>query len=176
MKKVIITTVAAIIGLAIFMYMRLGMYKKVEFKSHEVGPLQTLFLVHTGPYYKIAEKIDQVEAWAKAHNVACEKTFGEYLDDPKQVSEDRLQSHGGCLLSPDAKFDAPADMQRGTIAKRNYLIADFDGAPSVGPYAVYPKAFDWMKENKKNLDGPIIEVYTVTGLKSVTTTYLFPIK
>src|SRR4051812_32217239 len=101
MKRVIVTTIFLIIAGVIFMYMRLGMYKKVEFAVHDVGPYQTLFMQHIGPYYKIAEKIDTVESWAKSHNIACEKTFGEYLDDPKEVTEDRLQSHGGCLLSPD---------------------------------------------------------------------------
>ncbi len=177
MKKAIFTTVAAIIAFSIYMYFRLGMNKEVVLEAREAGPYKILFLKHTGPYFKIAEKIEYVEKWAKANGIACDKTFGQYLDDPKAVSEDRLQSQGGCIIGEIPKDVKPQeDMIVGELPKRKYLIANFDGAPSVGPYAVYPKAFDWIAKNSISLDGPIVEIYQVVSEKEVLTEYLFPIK
>lgn len=177
MRRVIITTFLAVVVFAVFLYFRLGMNKPVELSAKEQGPFATLYLEHTGPYYKIAEKIDTVEAWAKANSVSCAKTFGEYIDDPKTVAEDRLQSRGGCIIDklPEG-VTQQEDMKLGEIPKRDYLSAVFRGAPSVGPYTVYPKAFDWMKENSRTLDGPVVELYTVLNEKEVLTEYLFPIK
>jgi AraC family transcriptional regulator len=176
-KKAIFTTLAAIIAFSIYIYFRLGMNKEVALEAKEAGPFKVLYLKHTGPYFKIAEKIDYVEKWAKANGVACEKTFGQYIDDPKVVDEDRLQSQGGCIISELPKgVSAQEEMILGELPKRKYLIGSFNGAPSVGPYTVYPKAFDWMKANTTALDGAIIEIYNVVNEKEVLTEYLFPIK
>ena len=176
MKKAIFTTIAAILAFSVFMYFRLGMNKTVMLEAREAGPFKTLYQKHTGPYYKIAEKIEFVEKWALANGVSCSKTFGQYIDDPQSVDEDRLQSEGGCIVE-----DMPSDLKPlegmivGEIAKRKYLMAKFDGAPSVGPYTVYPKAFEWLSKNSMTLDGPIVEIYNVLNAKEVVTEYLFPI-
>lgn len=177
MKRAIFTTLAAIIAFSIYMYFRLGMHKEVSLEAREAGPFKTLYQKHTGPYFKIAEKIDYVEKWAKANGINCARTYGQYIDDPKAVAEDRLQSEGGCLI-----VDWPSDMKPlegmfiGELAKRKYLIGSFDGAPSVGPYTVYPKAFEWIAKNNSAIDGPIVEVYEVLSDQEVRTEYLFPIK
>lgn len=177
MKKAIFTTIAAIIAFSIYMYFRLGMNKAVVLEAREAGPFKILYIKHTGPYYKIAEKIEYVEKWAKANGVSCEKTFGQYLDDPQAVAEDRLQSQGGCIIAeiPD-EVSIQNEMLIGELPKRKYLIANFDGAPSVGPYTVYPKAFEWIAANSSALEGPIVEVYNVLNEKEVRTEYFFPIK
>ncbi len=68
------------------------MYKTVDLSASELGPFHTLYLEHTGRITESPKKFSTVEAWAKANDVACAKTFGEYLDDPKSVAEDRLQA------------------------------------------------------------------------------------
>ena len=177
MKKAILTTVAAIIAFSIYMYFRLGMNKDVALEAKEAGPFKILYMKHTGPYFNIAEKIELVEKWAKANGITCEKTFGQYLDDPQSVDEDRLQSQGGCIIDElPSGVTLQAEMVVGELPRRKYLVANFDGAPSVGPYAVYPKAFDWIAKNSSSVDGPIVEIYTIVSDKEVTTEYLFPIK
>lgn len=153
------------------------MNKEVSFVAKEAGPFATLYVKHTGPYYKIAEKIDYVEKWAKANGVNCERTYGKYIDDPKTVDEDRLQSEGGCFVAHIPEGVTPQDgMFIGELPRRKYLVGTFNGAPSVGPYTVYPKAFDWIENNSATLDGPILEVYDVVNEKEVLTEYLFPIQ
>ncbi len=177
MKKAILTTLAVIIGFTVYMYFRLGMNKAVTLEVKEAGPFKVLFLKHTGPYFKISEKIEYVEKWAKANGVGCSKTFGQYIDDPKIIDEDRLQSLGGCIIDEIPKGVSPQEeMIVSELSKRKYLVGSFDGAPSVGPYTVYPKAFDWMAKNGSALDGAIVEIYTVVNEKEVLTEYLFPIK
>jgi AraC family transcriptional regulator len=178
MKKAFLITVAAIIFFAVTMFIRLGMYKEVKFEVRDLPIQNTLFVNHVGPYYKISEKISFVEDWAKQNGVPCEKTYGEFLDDLKATSEDRLRSRGGCVTGEyvSEKSYLPADASYGSIAAGKYLVGYFEGAPSVGPYTVYPKAFDWMKNNGFVIAGPVIEMYTVLNEKEVRTEYLFPIK
>lgn len=177
MKKAIFTTLAAIIAFSIYMYFRLGMNKEVALEAREAGPYKILYVKHTGPYYKIAEKIEYVEKWAKANGIACQKTFGQYIDDPQSVDEDRLQSQGGCIVeSLPADLKLQEEMIVGELPERKYLIGKFNGAPSVGPYTVYPKAFDWIAKNESALEGPIVEIYEIKSDTEVLTEYLFPIK
>ncbi len=159
------------------MYFRLGMNKEVAFEVRDLAAMRVLYLPHTGSYYKIAEKIEYVEKWAKANNVNCARTFGQYLDNPETVDEDRLQSHGGCIIDQLPKGVSPQDeMVVSELPARKYLVGSFDGAPSVGPYTVYPKAFEWMKKNSASLAGPTVEIYYVLSEKEVRTEYLFPLK
>jgi AraC family transcriptional regulator len=176
MKRAILATIFIIIAFAIVFYVRLGAYKSVTMAATEMGPYHFVFEKHTGPYFKIAAVIDTVEAWAKAHGESCNPSFGEFIDDPNEISEDRLQSRGGCVMSANFKQALPEGAFERTQAKRLYLVAQFDGAPSLGPLKVYDKAGAWMKDQGYQSDGAIIELYTVHSPTSVHTDYLFPIK
>ncbi len=180
---VISTTLLTIIGFASYLYIHLGAYKEVELKSQELGPYKIVFSHHVGAYHKILESIEPVEKWAKTANMPCDLSFGEFLDDPETVMEERLQSNGGCLVSEEAK-NLPTQFSFREIPRRFYLTAEFDGAPSIGPMKVYPKAMKWIKQNHYILGGPVIEIYSMPksnhsaddkAQMAVHTQYLFPL-
>jgi effector-binding domain-containing protein len=178
-KKAIFLTLGLILFFAAWLYVRLGSYKSVQLSEVTAGPFKMVYLKHTGAYYKISQKIDQVEKWAHTKGEKCNPSFGEYLDDPKQISEDRLQSRGGCIVSEAVKIDsAEAALGYQSMEKpaRRYLKAQFDGAPSIGPMKVYPKAMAWIQEHNLTLDGPVIELYNITSPQTIRTDYLFPVK
>ncbi len=177
MKMILVMTVGTILVFAIGLALRLGIHKPVRVLEQEEGPFMQIYKHHVGPYYKIVPVIQEVEKWAKDNQVKCELTFGEYQDDPKTVDEDRLQSLGGCIVEAAAATpQLPQDFLYRELPRRRYVEAQFDGAPSIGPYKVYPKALSYLEEKGKKLAGPVMEVYRVTSRFNVETKYLFPIE
>jgi len=157
------------------LYFKLGAYKEVIIKRPETMSFHLLYKLHKGPYHKINDVITEVEKWAALNDVKCPRTFGEYLDDPKVGDENRLTSNAGCIVEGEVKNPPEGFMYRESETKL-YLYAHFSGSPSVSPFVVYPKLEDWLVENRRSQDGPVIEVYTVTGPEDVETEYFFPIK
>lgn len=170
---VISTTLLTILGFVSYFYIHLGAYKEVDLKSQDLGPYKIVFSHHIGAYHKILESIEPVEKWSKENHVGCDLSFGEYLDDPENVTEERLQSNGGCIVSAEPQH-LPAEFSFREIPRRFYLTAEFDGAPSIGPMKVYPKAMKWILQNHYTLGGPVIEIYSINHA-AVHTQYLFPL-
>jgi len=173
-KSLIALTIATILVLAGVLLQRLGAFKPVELKTEEAGPFKIVYRHHTGAYHKIVPEIEAVEKWANAAGEPCKTSFGEYLDDPDKVDEDRLNSNGGCVVGADWAGKLPAELSYREIPRRLYVIADFDGAPSIGPQKVYPKAEKYLAENGLKIDGPIVEMYERTGENQIRTHYYFP--
>jgi len=177
------STLIGIVGFASYLFIHLGAYKNVELVGQDLGPYKIVFSHHIGPYHKILESIEQVEKWAKENQVGCDLSFGEFLDDPEVVVEDRLQSNGGCIVASQPT-NLPSHLNYREIPRKYYLTAEFDGAPSIGPLKVYPKAMKWIQTNHYVLGGPVIEIYSMTSgdpthagtaSASVHTRYLFPL-
>ncbi len=158
---VISTTLLTIFGFASYIYIHLGGNKEVDLKAQDLGPYKIIFSHHVGPYHKILDSIEPIEKWSKENNTNCDLSFGEYLDDTDSVAEERLQSNGGCIVGSEPK-NLPSQFTYREIPRRFYLTADFDGAPSITPMKVYPKALRWIKENNYTLGGPVIEIYSST--------------
>lgn len=173
MKKLLLFILSSILVFAATLYYRLGAFKKVDIKYQEYPELHLLFKEHFGPYHKINDIIVEVETWAIGQNISCKKTFGEYFDDPRTVEERRLRSLAGCVL--DSQTNGNNDIQYKYIPAKKYVVAKFDGAPSISPLKVYPKVENYIKEKNLSPVGPIIEIYTLINERSATTEYLFPV-
>jgi effector-binding domain-containing protein len=176
MKRILFLTVFLIVFSVGYMLIHLGVYKSVQLQVEERGPLRLVFKHHIGAYYQIVPTIQEVEDWAKKNSEACEVSFGEYIDDPAAVTEDRLQSNGGCIFNNAPVGALPEGFENKEKPRALYLIGHFDGSTSIGPYKVYPRATKWIKENAYVLDGPVIELYRVTSSRSGQTEWLFPIR
>lgn len=161
---------------------KLGVFRDVTIETGNDGPHAVVVKEHLGAYHKIADVILEVEAWARAQGEPCTQTFGEYFDDPERTDEDRLRSRGGCILSNTApeeldklKSALPAGYAIDSIPERLYILATFDGAPSLGPLKVYPQVLEHAKLNRLEINAAVIEIYQVESERSGTTRYLFPI-
>lgn len=161
-----------IFGIALLV--RVGAFKTVTIETAEAGPFKVVFRGHVGPYHKIVPEIEAVEKWAAQNGETCKWSFGEYLDNPDLVEEDRMHSNAGCVVEKDWNGQLPEGLFYREIPKRNYLIATFDGAPSIGPQKVYPKVGRQMEENNLKSDGAVIEFYEKVGDTGVVTRYHFP--
>lgn len=157
-----------------FVFIKSGAWKSVEVTETTLGPLHLVYKEYVGPYHKIVTAIQDVETWAKSKSIECNRSFGEYLEDPNIVEHERLHSHGGCILS-EMPADLPADFKSQTIPVRTYVMASFSGSPALGPLKVYGRIEDYMASKKLQRTAPVLEIYNVKSNNQVETQYLFPI-
>ncbi len=178
MRHILAGVAIAIFGLCLTFALRLGAFRTVNLTIATIGPMKTVYKDHLGAYHQIVSVLDEVEAWAKKNEEPCKQTYGEYLDDVDRVSEDRLHSRGGCLVDKDWSLGFLAEgLHYSVIPARRYVRADFDGAPSIGPLKVYPKARKFIAAQGFSPDGDaVIEIYEVLPGQRVHTEYLFPVK
>lgn len=175
-KAAIAVTFACILGFAIYLVTYVGFFKTVTVS--EVTPLpamKLLYMDHVGPYHKIVSTLEKVEAWAKANNVDCSKSFGEFIDDPDIVEEARLRSRSGCIVTEFPK-ELPPDFKTLEYPDRKYITATFKGAPSIGPFTVYPAVREKMSDLRLKPNGSVIEQYEIHSPTEMTTTYFFPVE
>lgn len=174
MKYFFLAILVGALGLATYLYFYLGVSKPVEVAIQEKGAIYLLYSKHTGAYHKINATIEKVEAWARANGVLCRQTFGEFLDDPQAVDEDRLRSHAGCVLNQPLGSIAHEPFIYEERKPGRYAVAEFTGSPAIGPMKVYPKVRKFLDQERLRSSAPVVEVYTING-NSVRTEYLFPL-
>ena len=183
-KHTMFALAAGMLMLFIYIAQYTGAFKSVAVGLDQRGPYTLIYKDHIGPYHKIIETLESIEKWAKENQVNCQFTFGEYLDNPNLVEEGRLRARTGCLIENKNTQDIekakslalPFDLKITEYPKTKAVIALFTGSPGIGPYKVYPKAEDYMREQKLTPTGPVLEIYEVLGPKTMNTTYLWPVK
>jgi len=167
------TLLGVILGVAGYFYWYLGGWKTVTITESKMGPYYLIYKEHVGAYHKIAPVITEVEEWAKSQKIPCQKTFGEYFDDPQSVEEGRLKSRGGCIMTEKPNAQLPQNMNTHEIPEKDYVVANFEGSPAIGPMKVYPKVMKHFEAMQKKINGSVIEIYEVHSQTAMTTTYLF---
>ena len=175
MKTIFLGLLLFIIGIVSWASIKLGFFKDVTITEKEQPAFQCVYLEHIGPYHKILESLEKVEAWAKEKNVDCSRSFGHFLDDPDIIEHERLRSHVGCLVdAAPIEFASPFKFK--TISSGKYFVADFFGSPAIGPMKVYRKAKQEFYNRKLTPPEDVIEVYHRIDEKTMNTSYLFRIQ
>lgn len=175
MRHIVSVTFFLIICLIAYLALHLGAFKPVSFEMGEYGPFYLVFKPHLGAYHKIVPVIEDVERWVKSQHQTCEQSFGEYIDNPKAVEQERLRSNGGCLVTGLIP-NLPSDYQQKEVPKQFFIRAQFEGSPAIGPYKVYMKAEELMSEKGLIPNGPVFEVYEIQNDQKMKTTYYFSAK
>lgn len=151
------------VAIAVFVYRTasyVGAFKDVAITVSEEPAKNLVFKTHIGAYHKIVPVIESVEAWAREHKIDCRLSFGEYLDNPDIAEEDRLKSHGGCVV-PELPKELPKDFESKILPAQKFVKAVFDGSPGIGPLKVYPKVQSYAHEHNLKLKGTVLEVYEI---------------
>ncbi len=169
----------------LYLFQYTGAFKSVSVAIDQRPTYTIVYKNFIGPYHKIVQTIQEVETWAKASGLSCRLSFGEYFDDPRLIEEGRLKSRGGCLIDSlkkdepiilaKLKNQLPQDFKAGEIESTRAVVALFDGAPGIGPLKVYPKAEDFIHDQRLTRKGSVIEIYEIFDQKSMQTTYIWPI-
>lgn len=178
MRYILVFVVVMVLSFGAYLATYLGAFKGVEISEVKQGPFKTIYIEHVGPYHKVNKVIEKVEKFMKEKGVVCQRTFGEYLDDPRQVEEARLRSKVGCLIDKMPE-GAPENMKEGEIPARDYVQAVFTGSPGIGPLKVYPRVEQYLQQKNLEQTGAGVEIYeihSITEKSAMTTTYLFPVK
>lgn len=173
--RFIVTLIIALIGLATYLFFYLGVNKPVTVELDERGPFHLLYKNHLGAYHEIGPVINAVEAWAAEQKIECPLTFGEYLDDPDAVDQDRLHSHAGCILTAKPSVAWPDGFTYEERPRQHYAIGHFGGSPAIGPWKAYPKIKEFIETRRLKSGGAVLETYLIRGDK-VTTEFLFPVE
>jgi AraC family transcriptional regulator len=180
-RRLLFAVFSAVGVLVIYLYFYLGFSKPVELAQDHRGPMYLLYKAHTGPYHEIVPVLNEIEQWARGRSISCNRTFGEFLDDPKAVDQDRLRSHAGCLLDSSLSQQAqnqdqlPAGYTYEERPARKYVVARFGGSPAIGPFKVYPKVKEFIEANRLQTNDTAVEIYKING-KKVETEYLFSLE
>jgi len=162
--------------LGAYLYIYLGAGEEVVVEKVEWPQMSMVYKDHRGAYHHINSVIVTVEDWARKNNIPCSRTFGEYLDDPRQVAEERLSSRAGCLLDPGVD---PGELPEGFAVKNTpsttYIHATFSGSPAIGPWRVYPKLTEFADKFSLRTATSTLEIYTVLPDGGMKTDYLVPV-
>lgn len=173
-KFIVLLVISSVFVFCVTVYFRLGGHKDASVKIGQAEAMYVISKSHVGAYHKINSVITEVENWATKNNLPCLRTFGEYIDNPREKDEDRLRSEGGCILSAALTPEqVPADYHYREMPARQAVLASFEGAPSIGPFKVYPAVEKFMQENKLTATGPVIEIYEIKSANEATTRYVF---
>lgn len=175
LRHIVSITFFTILSVLVYFSIYLGVFKPVLFDMGEFGPFHLVYKNHLGAYHKMGPVIESVEQWVKSKGQSCAQSFGEYIDDPQQVEQERLRSLGGCIV--DKHFDQlPSDFEQKTLEKQFFIRGQFEGSPAIGPYKVYLKAQKIMQEKGLEPNGSVFEIYKILSPKEMKTTYLFTAK
>lgn len=175
LRHIVSVTFFFILCLIGYLAFYLGAFKPVTITVGEFGPFQMVYKKHLGAYHKIVPVIEEVERWAKANGEPCRLSFGEYIDDPKRVEQERLRSNGGCIVSQSLS-NLPEGFEQKNLPQQVFIRAQFEGSPAIGPYKVYLKAYDLMKEKGLEPNGSVFEIYEILPNQKMKTDYYFTVK
>lgn len=183
------TLFAITIGLIVFFLYLMqytGAFKSVTVTTDQRGPYALIYKDYVGPYHKIVSTIEEVEKTVRTYGLNCRLSFGEYFDNPAVVEEGRLRARGGCLIDPkdekeekiytQIKNKLPPDFKTEIYPETKAAVALFTGAPGIGPLKVYPKAEEFIKEQKLQKKGSVLEIYEILEKNSMQTIYVWPLK
>lgn len=183
MKWIVFSLFTLVFWVVLYLYFYLGVSQPVVIDQFQTPEQLLVYKDHLGAYHKINDTIQAVEDKLNDLGFSCTLTFGQYLDDPNKVEEDRLRSQGGCLFEHSTLevqkrlsdlLHSNQDIKFQLLPSRNAVRAIFKGAPAIGPFKVYPKMDEYIQQHRLARIGAILEIYEVSGSK-VTTTYLQPV-
>lgn len=176
MRTLFLIVMSALILGTGYLLLRNGVFLPVSVEIKQEDTLILVGLDHIGPYHEVLPSLEKVEKWATESQLDCRTSFGEYLDDPNIVEAARLKAFVGCVLNNEPNETLPEEFRLSVRAPRRYVKAIFRGSPALGPYKVYGKAQNYIREHSLQLDGSVIELYQREENGDLTTLYLFPVK
>jgi AraC family transcriptional regulator len=162
-KHFFLAILLGIIFLLAYLAYHVGYFKSVTIEEISGRQFVLVGLSHQGAYHEIVSKIQQVESKIQALGGVCDESFGLYLDDPREVEQDRLKSFGGCVVKdPEWMLSQVLNLQGFQVLdwKAETLIqAYFEGSPGIGAFKVYPKVYQYAQGKRLTLQKTVLEVY-----------------
>jgi hypothetical protein len=173
MKTVLI--ILFVLALAIFLFLSyMSVFKKVEIKQKQEGNYTLAGRKFTGPYYKIAPVMDEVDRLLRENGIECLKGAAIFYDNPNETPKEQCRSFAANIIEKEHFSRLEEIKAMGleliTLERQNALVAEFPIKNTfsyiLGPMKVYP-AFE--KEMKPFNIVPQIsyEIYDIPEKKIV---------
>ncbi|MBM9501211.1 GyrI-like domain-containing protein [Leptospira sp. 201903071] len=180
MRIFALLTLVLILGLTGFLFY-MGAFDQVQVKEENRGPFYVLSHDRIGDYRNVGVSFEILQKELPAKGIQNFKLFGIYLDNPNEVSKEKLRSEVGVILTePLARVPEglSLDLKLRTIPEKKYVLAEFPLknflSIFLGIYKVYPVVFQACETRGCNLkEKPSMEIYE--PLTEHKTTYLVPL-
>lgn len=170
-----------VIGIALIAFFGLsyyaGVFDKVEVTLADVGPYAAIYREHTGPYREVRFVIRDVYAYlTEKRSISPQKGFAIFYDNPRKTKQQDLRSIGGYITDsllpavpvPYAtKIFPKTQCMVGTFPLRTFMSA------MTGPMKFYPEMMKQLTDRKREMAGPVMEIYDAPSRKIM---YVAPLK
>jgi AraC family transcriptional regulator len=173
--------VIAILGItcAVFLLMcwAAGVFDTVNMKVAEQGPYSLVFREHKGPYRGIKYALYDVFRYlSDKRSIAPKLGFAIFYDNPQKVKPDSLRSIAGYItdsILPGVTEPYKTDVFAKTRAITGVFPIRTFISQFTGPLKFYPRLLLYLKQEKLEAAGPVMEIYNIAGKKIV---YIAPVK
>jgi len=173
--KIILIIIGVILAIMAIVFIYYGGFKKVNCRIEKQGGETLVYKEMTGDYAKSGKLSDEVYySLLNDYEIETFKGFGIYYDNPKEVENSKLRSEIGCIVEEKDRSKVSqikGDLKIKTYPEKSHIVAEFPfkGKMSImfGLMKVYPAMDKFVKENGKNEDGAIMEIYDVPNKKIV---------
>ena len=154
-----------------------GVFDAVSMQAGEQGPYSLVFREYKGPYRGVKFALYDVYHYLNdKRSIAPARGFAVFYDNPQKVKPDSLRSIAGYItdsilpgVTPPYKTDVFAKTRAvtGVFPIRTFM------SQFTGPIKFYPRLLLYLKQEKLEATGPVMEIYDIGGKKIV---YIAPVK
>ncbi len=154
-----------------------GIFDTVKVRIDSMGPYNLVFREHKGPYKDVRFVLyDVYQYLTKKRSLTPTQGFAVYFDNPHTTKQNELRSQGGYITE---KFldSVSAPYAAEIFIKTECLIGEFPIrsvlSPMTGPMKFYPKMAEFLVKEKREIKGPVMEIYNIPAKKIL---YIAPLK
>lgn len=172
---------AVVIAISLFAFIGLsyyaGLFDKLEIAVSEAGPYNLIFREHKGPYRGVRTALHDVSRFlAEKRSITSGRAFAVYYDNPRKKKEEELRSIGG-YITDSLLLGVSAPFAAGVFQKTQSIVGTFPlrsfMSPMTGPMKFYPAMANILVKQKREMAGPVMEVYDIPAKKIM---YIAPLK
>jgi hypothetical protein len=176
-RRIVIAVLGVTCALFLLLCRAAGVFDSVSMQTCEQGPYSLVFREYKGPYRGVKFALYDVYHYLKdKRSIAPAKGFAVFYDNPQKVKPDSLRSIAGYItdsiltgVAPPYKTDVFAKTRAvtGVFPIRTFM------SQFTGPIKFYPRLLLYLKQEKLEAAGPVMEIYDIGGKKIV---YIAPVK
>ncbi len=161
--RVFAIAVGAAFGVGLLVCFWAGLFDSVRLEQRPAGPWNTIQRHYTGPYDAIRFAIRTVALYAGQQvGRTPARGFAVFFDEPQEMEAAALRSIAGCIIDsliaePDTPFVSVRVAQFPAVVGTFRLRSFFSYMSGV--FKFYPALAAYLREEKLELAGPVVEIY-----------------
>jgi AraC family transcriptional regulator len=176
-KRIVIAIAGITCAVFLLLCWAAGVFDTVDMHAGEQGPYSLVFREHRGPYRGVKLALYDVYHYlSDKRSIVPKRGFAVFYDNPQKVKPDSLRSIAGYITDsilpgvvPPYKTDVFAKTRAvtGVFPIRTFM------SQFTGPIKFYPRLLLYLKKEKLEAAGPVMEIYDMAAKKII---YIAPVK